>query len=254
MHDERVQWSCITALFSSIECWRQHLEKFYKEEIPMSKKKKGKKLAYAEYQFGAGGKKAAKKSGKKSKGKRNAYAAPKLKSVKPTLDKKDAKKNRRMILAPIDIPEEFIKRRKRCNHVGDVMTPAEFKAMTPTYAAFTPMLDTMVDVFGEDNVAVCPRCFDVLVDASKITEGEFDHALAVLYAAANCAVSYNRMKVDEIRDLAKLRMGLAAWNPVRDRLLEAKETITVADTTGGAGELSDTDLDALNRSGGAYTT
>lgn len=219
----------------------------------MSKKKKSKKLAYNAYQFG-GSKKESKKGGKKAKNKRNPYPVPKMKTVKPTLDKKDAKKNRRTILAPIDIPEEFIKRRKKCNHVGEVMTPAEYKAMTPTYAAYTPMLDAMVAAFGEDNVAVCPRCFDVLVDASKITEADFDRALAVLYAAANCAVSYNRMKVDEIRDMAKLRMGLSSWNTVRDRFIEAKETITVADTTGGDGQLTDAELDALNRSGGAYTT
>ncbi|WP_300944082.1 hypothetical protein [uncultured Duncaniella sp.] len=221
----------------------------------MSKKKKGKKSKksyYHEYQFG--GKKDSKKSGKKKGSKKSYYAEPKLKSVKPTLSKKDAKKNRKMLLAPVEIPEAFIKSRKSCNHVGDVLTVAEFKGMTPTYAAFTPMLDTMVGVFGEENVAVCAQCYDVLVNASAIDEAAFDKAIATLYAAANMAVSYNRMKPDEIKEIAKIRMNLTGWGKIKERFLAAKATITVADTEGGSGQLSEEDLSQLNRSGGAYVT
>lgn len=219
-----------------------------------SKKKKNKKSYYSEYQFGGKGK-SKKSSGKKKGGnKKSYYAEPKLKSVKPTLSKKDAKKNRKMLLAPVEIPEAFIKSRKSCNHVGDVLTVAQFKEMTPTYAAFTPMLDTMVNVFGEDNVAVCAQCYDVLVNAAAINEDDFDRAVAVLYAAANMAVSYNRMKGDEIKEIAKIRMNLTGWGKIKERFMAAKETITVADTEGGSGKLSEEDLAKLNRNGGAYVT
>lgn len=220
----------------------------------MAKKKKGKKKSYYyDYQFGSkGGKK--KGSGKGKKSKKSYYAEPKLKSVKPTLTKKDAKKNRKMLLAPVEIPEAFLKSRKSCNHVGDVISVSKFKEMTPTYAAFTPMLDAMVNVFGEENVAVCAQCYDVLVNASALTEEDFDRAIAVLYACANTAVSYNRMKSDEIKDVAKLRMNLTNWNKIKERFLAAKDAIVVADTKDSSGKLSDEDLAKLSRSAGAYTT
>ena len=103
----------------------------------MSKKSKKNKYFYTSKDI-----KKKNKKGKKIKG----YEAPKLKSVKPTLDKSDAKKNKKILLAPVEIPKEFIKNRAKCNHAGQVISVAEFKAMTPTYAAYTPMLDTIVEV------------------------------------------------------------------------------------------------------------
>lgn len=217
----------------------------------MSKKKKNKKKAKSYYDYAFAGK--SKKEEKKSKKKDSYYKDPKLKTVKASLDKKEAKANKKILRTPIDIPKEFIKNRMKCNHVAEPITVEEYKKMTPNYAAFTPMLDTMVEVFGEDNVAICSSCYDVLVDASQIKPADLKKAQAVLYAAANSTVSYKRMKSDEIKSIAKLRVDLADWDKVMDRFEEVLETITIADDV-ERGKVSADDLAKLNRSSGAYTT
>ena len=125
--------------------------------------------------------KKSKKKGKKVKG----YEAPKLKTVKPTLDKADAKKSKKILLAPVEIPKEFIKNRTKCNHAGNMISVAEFKAMTPTYAAYTPMLDTIVELFGEENCSICKSCFDVLVGKDQISVSDVLGSINTLSAAAN---------------------------------------------------------------------
>lgn len=212
----------------------------------MSKKKKNKKKSYYDYAFG--GKKSSKKSGKKS-----VYKSPekKLKSIKPSLDKKDAKENKKILLAPIDIPAKFMKNRNKCNHVGDTLTVAEFKKMTPNYAAFTPMLDTMVELYGEENVAICKKCYDVVVAADCIHEGDVSKAVATLYAAANMTVSFDRMKDDEIKDIAKTKNALHDWAKIGEKVDEIleKETISVSNANG---TVSDAEMSKLNKSGQVF--
>ena len=210
-----------------------------------SKKKNKKKGGYYDYAFG---KKDMKKKGKK--GKKSAYDEPTLKSVKPTLDKKDAKESKKILLEPVNVPKEFLKNRNKCNHAGHIITPKEFKDMTPTYAAFTPMLDNMIAVFGEENVGVCKSCYDVLADVSKISSDDIIHALCVLYAAANAVVSHKRFKTDEVKEIAKIKEDLGDWNNIVEMFekLEDKGAFktSVANAT-GAGELSAAELAKLNR-------
>ena len=174
----------------------------------MSKKKK-KDKAYK--YFGSSKKKDDKKKKKSNKG-----SAPKFKTIKPTLDRKEIKQARKIVLAPVDIPKQFTKVREKCNHADKLITPAEFRAMTPAYSAYTPMLDLACDAYGDDAVFVCKSCYDVLVDRSKIDATDVTNAALVLYLAANKAVSLHRMKDDEVKAIAKLKSALAEWGDVAD--------------------------------------
>lgn len=182
------------------------------------------------------------KKGKKIKG----YEAPKLKTVKPNLDKSEAKKNTKILLAPVEIPKEFIKNRNKCNHAGKTITVAEFKAMTPTYAAYTPQLDSIVDLFGEDNVRVCKSCYDVLVTKNLVSVDDVLDSVAKLYAAANIVVANKRMKDDEVKDIAKVKTDLADWMKIAELLGEIDTTV---DTTyeSGNSEISADQVSKLNQ-------
>ena len=184
----------------------------------MGKKKKDKGYKY----FNAQGKKKSKKSKKGSSG-------PKLKVVRPTVDRKDIKRARKIILAPVEIPKEFTEVRRKCNHADKLITPAEFRAMTPSYSAFTPMLDFACRVYGEDNVYVCKCCYDVIVKPELITVDDVDNAILTLYMAANKAVSLRRMKDDEVKAINKIKNALADWNDVADELQHVDDSMFAAD-------------------------
>lgn len=210
----------------------------------MSKKKN--KNSYYEFAYGKKGKK------KKNKNK-SVYKEPELKSVKPSLDKKDAKESKKILLEPVNVPKEFMKNRSKCNHAADIISVAKFKSMTPTYAAFTPMVDPMIEVFGEDNVAICKSCYDVLVDCSKISAADLQHAVAMLYAAANAVVSHKRMKGDEIKEISKVKESLGDWNSIITMYseLEEKGSFSVnSDIPESVKELSDAEIAKMNRIGG----
>lgn len=204
----------------------------------MSKKKKNKK--YYEI-FGDKKTKKDKKS-KKVKG----YEKPRLKTVKPNLDKSDAKKNTKILLAPVEIPKEFIKNRNKCNHAGKTISVAEFKAMTPTYAAYTPQLDAIVDLFGEENVKICKSCYDVLVTKNLVSVSDVLDSVSKLYAAANIVVANKRMKDDEVKDIAKIKNDLADWMKIAELLSEVDTAVT--DTVGDeSAEISAENLNRLNQ-------
>lgn len=211
----------------------------------MSKKKKNKNKKYYEYEFGA------KKDKKSKKSKKSAYGEPELKRVKPSLDKKEAKESKKILQQPVEVPKEFKKNRFKCNHAGTVITAAEFKAMTPTYAAYTPMLDTMIEVFGEENVGVCKSCYDVLVGTDCIRTADIDKAVAILYAAANTVVSHKRFKTDEIKEIAKVKDSLADWSGIAEQFnkLEEKGAFAGASESKASGskELTSAELANLNK-------
>ena len=173
----------------------------------MGKKKKDKGYKY----FNAT--KGSKKSKKSKKG-----SSPKLKTVRPTVDRKDIKRARKIILAPVDIPKEFTKIREKCNHADELITPAEFRDMTPSYSAFTPMLDLACRVYGEENIHVCKCCYDIVLKPDLVTVDDVDTAVLTLYMAANKAVSLRRMKDDEVEAINKIKASLADWNDIADEL------------------------------------
>lgn len=125
--------------------------------------------------------------------------------VKATLGKKDAKANRKIVMAPVEVPASFSKSRRECNHAGDTLTAAEFRNMTPAYSAYTPLLDEACGRYGEDHVHVCKACFDVLVDRDLINIDAIKGAMTTLYVASNMAVANIEMKDDEVEELNKAK-------------------------------------------------
>lgn len=187
----------------------------------MSKKKNKKTKNYYDFQFG-------KKSKKDKKSKKSSYDEPTMKTVKPSLNKKAAKAQKKDLQKPIKVSKEFKNRRNSCNHAGKLITVEEFKELTPTYAAYTPMLEQMVETFGVENVMVCRDCFDVVVRPACTTLEEVKKAVAVLYAASNTAVSSKRLKGKEIERFNKIKDSLGDWNFVVDTIgkLEEKGAIS----------------------------
>ena len=159
--------------------------------------------------------------------------------VRGSLDKKEIKENYKIIGAPIEIPDKFVKNRHKCNHSYGTITPAEFRKMTPAYGAFSPYLDTLCAQYGEENVLVCAACFDALVmqRAIKVSGQE---AINILYATANNYLSAVKLKKDEVKDVNKLKDGLSDWARVIRAHTEAMESYSDSG-------LSDADLAELSR-------
>lgn len=191
----------------------------------MSKKKK-------KYKYFDSKKKDTKKKGKK--GRRSAYKAPKTRDIKETLSKKEAKANKKVVVSPVDIPKEFKKNRQRCNHAGASISAAAYQELTPTYAAYTPALDRVRDMFGDDNVSVCKSCFDVVVKQECITADNVYDCLTYLYAAVNVALANQKLKGDEVKDIAKLKDVIFDFAPVLE-ILHKLEPAESGDTSSGAG-------------------
>lgn len=185
----------------------------------MSKNKKNKKNSWKYF----GGEYDKKKSKKGKKNKRSVYDKPKMKTVKPTLSKKDAKANKKVVLSPVEVPKEFRKNRLKCNHAVRMITPEAYRNMTPTYAAYTPALERVVEKYGKDHVHVCKDCYDVLVDRNMITSDEVYDAMTTLYVACNVAVANKRLKDDEVKAIAKLKDVVEDFRPVLDILEKIEE-------------------------------
>ena len=197
----------------------------------MSKKKNRKKQQYKYFGSALDNSKKSKK-GKKSKGSKTVgYKEPKLTNIQPTLDKGGAKECRKIIQSPVDIPKEFQKNRRKCNHAAGTMSVAEFKAITPNYAAYTPALEQMVAKYGEENVRICRRCYDAVVARDAVDQEKVIDAMTTLYAACNVAVSNKRMKKDEVQKFAKLKESTEDFRLVVDILQKIKEAEAVASAT-----------------------
>lgn len=185
----------------------------------------GKKKKYNRAVFEYSSKKA-KKKGKKN-GKQHyrteSYEAPRFRDVKPTLDKAEVKSNRKTVLEPVEVPKSFLKARRKCNHAGRTISVAEYKELTPNYAAYTPMLDEAVAAYGLENVAVCKDCYDVLVSTAVVTANDVKRAMITLYAAANIAVSNNRMKKDEVKEINGAKDMIQQYRTIHNLVAKAAD-------------------------------
>ena len=153
--------------------------------------------------------------------------------IKATLGKKDAKANRKIIMAPVEVPASFSKSRRECNHAGDTLSAAEFRNMTPAYSAYTPLLDEACGRYGEDHVHVCKACFDVLVDRDQITLDQIKGAMTTLYLASNMVVANVRMKDDEVEDLNKAKDKMMNFAMKLVSILSENMATNEAETSGG---------------------
>lgn len=167
-------------------------------------------------------------SKKDKKGKKNREDG-----IKATLGKKDAKANRKIIMAPVEVPASFSKSRRECNHAGDTLTAAEFRNMTPAYSAYTPLLDEACGRYGEDHVHVCKACFDVLVDRDQINIDMIKGAMTTLYLASNMVVANVKMKDDEVEDLNKAKDRMMNFATKLVAIMTENIAANEAETSGG---------------------
>lgn len=182
---------------------------------------------------------------KKSKKKDKKSKDINLMSNKASIDRKDVKTARKIVLSPVKVPDSFTDVRRACNHALKLITPAEYKSMTPSYAAYTPMLDWAISMYGEDNVAVCSGCYDVVVKYDKVNSEDVMKAITTLHLAANKVLSMKRLKNDEIKDLTKLRDNMDKW-------VEVAEEITHLDDVSSAYAEKAHDGQSLNSVGNNY--
>lgn len=153
--------------------------------------------------------------------------------IKATLGKKDAKANRKIIMAPVEVPASFSKSRRECNHAGDTLTAAEFRNMTPAYSAYTPLLDEACGRYGEGHVHICKACFDVLVDRDQINIDQIKGAMTTLYLASNMVVANVRMKDDEVEDLNKAKDKMMNFAMKLVSIMSENIAANEAETSGG---------------------
>ena len=198
----------------------------------MSKKKK-------KYKYFDNKKKDKKSKGKK--GRRSAYKAPKTRDIKETLSKKEAKANKKVVVSPVDVPKDFKKNRQRCNHAGASISVAAYQEMTPAYAAYTPALDRVREMYGDENVSVCKSCFDVVVKQGCIDPDHVYDCLTYLYAAINVALANQKLKGDEIKDIAKLKDIIFDFAPVLD-ILNKLQPAEAGDQSPSGGSSTGVDL------------
>ena len=144
-----------------------------------------------------------------------------------------SKANRKIIMAPVEVPASFSKSRRECNHAGDTLSAAEFRNMTPAYSAYTPLLDEACGRYGEDHVHVCKACFDVLVDRDQINIDAIKGAMTTLYLASNMVVANVRMKDDEVEDLNKAKDKMMNFAMKLVSIMSENISANEAETSGG---------------------
>ena len=213
----------------------------------------GKKRKYESFKY-------IQEDARSKKKKKSKYDQPKLKTLSSSLDKKERKECYSILNIPIEVPKKFTKIRNKCNHVNRVITVAEYKAITPFYAVFTPMLDAMVAKYGEENIRVCSSCFDVLVSPNLVKGEDLRNAVSSLYSAANTLMITTRVKKGEIRDLNELKSSLSDWNEVIAQISDLERNGNLKMTFGQEGDEDtsrpsmDDELSTLNRMSSAIQT
>lgn len=213
----------------------------------------GKKRKYESFKY-------IQEDARSKKKKKSKYDQPKLKTLSSSLDKKERKECYSILNIPIEVPKKFTKIRNKCNHVNRMITVAEYKAITPFYAVFTPMLDAMVAKYGEENIRVCSSCFDVLVSPNLVKGEDLRNAVSSLYSAANTLMITTRVKKGEIRDLNELKSSLSDWNEVIAQIseLERNGNLKMTFSQEGNEDTSrpsmDDELSTLNRMSSAIQT
>jgi len=189
------------------------------------------------------------KKSKNKKGKTVQYEHPSkmLKDVKLSVSKKEIKEAEKTVRSPVEVPKTFKKHREHCNHAGKLISPAEFKEMTPAYAAYTPLLDAAIAKAGESNISVCKSCYDILVNPTLIDADTMKDAIVSLYLGANIVLAHDRMKKDEIKEIAKLRDSLTEWGQVIETMRKLTESGALDSSAVGGSTLTPEELAKLSR-------
>lgn len=200
----------------------------------MSKKKKKNKY-FESYNLSG-------KKGKKGKGNKKDLkkSMKKTKTVHPTLTKKDGRVMRKELEKPLKVDKDFTKNRTRCNHADGTLSAQEYRSKYPGKAeAYTPMLQTMIDLYGEENIRICDRCYEVMVNRDQVSADDVKAAIATIYAGAGIAVANVRMKKDEVKAINKSKKLLDEFGVIIDDLEELEEKGSRNAGAGDAENLND---------------
>ena len=155
-----------------------------------------------------------KKKGKKSHQRTVKPSEPAYRRVKVSLDKGEAKENKKEVRRPVKVSKDFLERRNRCNHADGSISIDEYRRLSPAPEAYTPELKAMVDKFGEENVRVCARCYQVVVPREMVEADAVYDAVQILRASCGIAVANRRLTKKEIRGINELREKLAGFGEV----------------------------------------
>ena len=146
-----------------------------------------------------------KRKEKKKKHRENRYdgGTYELTKIRPTLDGKDAEKQRELLVAPPIVDKAFRKRQGKCNHSSGTISVAEYRKMTAWPDVYTPHLSRAIELYGEDHVRICRRCYDVVVDYDVVNADDIRKALTAIYVAVNLVKANLRFDKNEVKHLTK---------------------------------------------------
>lgn len=164
-------------------------------------KKKNKVQSWLD-RFDDDGKKKDKKKKKKNRDDRQMNVnGPKLKNVKPTLDRKEVREVHKAADKPVKLPKVIEEKREVCNHVQDVMSVAQFRNEFEDRQYLARNLDAYVKTFGENFVGICNGCFEVLLDRRLITVAEAQKAFLLIIGTMNHLMANYRMGKKELKNM-----------------------------------------------------
>lgn len=154
-----------------------------------------------------------KKKNKKYKYKnKDAYKKPVKKTVTESLSKKKIKKAASIVGKKPKISEKLIEIQNNCNHAGVVIGIPEYKSLSVMPGVYTPRLDLIEQVFGDNKTCVCASCYQVLVDPSVISVDKAREAIAMLHAVVTAILPRKKMKEQEIEKFNTLIDSLNEWD------------------------------------------
>lgn len=180
----------------------------------MAKKKKKSKLDwFTKYEASKKGNK--KHKDKKSDGKHKMYQEPKLKAVKPTIDRKEARAAQKAAKEPAKIAEAILDAKKKCNHCQEMLTVSEFNKKYPNRPHIAPLLNDYVAEFGEANVRICSACFTPVVSRDIITPKDVKRSFLIVDGALNHLMANMRLSKKEFKFVKK----------AADKNIEASDTV-----------------------------
>lgn len=190
----------------------------------MAKKKKKSKIDWFSRYEDSNKKNNKKHKDKKSDGKRKMYQEPKLKAVKPTIDRKEARAAQKAAKEPAKIAEAILDAKKKCNHCQEMLTVAEFNKKYPNRPHIAPLLNDYIAEFGEANVRVCSACFTPVVSRDVITTKDVKRAFLIVDGTLNHLMANTRLSKKEFKFVKKaVGRNVEASDTVVPMLSELRE-------------------------------
>nr|DAS76679.1 MAG TPA: acetyl-coA carboxylase zinc finger domain protein [Caudoviricetes sp.] len=193
----------------------------------MAKKKKKNKIDwFSQYETG---KKKDKKRKEKKSDKHVMYNGPKLKAVKPTLDRKEVRAAQKAAKEPAKIADAIVSAKNKCNHCQEMLTVEEFAKKYPVSQHIAPMLNEYIAEFGEENVRVCGACFTPVVSRDVINPKEVKRSFLIVDGTLNHLMANMRMSKKELKFIKKSVIRTSEMTntvvPMLEELREKEEAV-----------------------------